>query len=76
MTIDQVAEHLGVPIQQLQNVIEEGRLRVVAPCSDPRIHEADFEDFLRDHRASALTGEIDRRALRSGLFSKVRRALS
>lgn len=47
-SIEATAEYLGLTTEELQSVIDAGRLRVVRPHTEPMIHEADLEAYMRE----------------------------
>jgi hypothetical protein len=46
-TIPDTASFLGLSVEELQKVIDRGSLPIVLPSTEPLIHEADLEAWLR-----------------------------
>jgi putative resolvase len=50
LSVDEVAERLGVSVYTVRRWIHTGHLRAYKPGRGYRVREADLEEFLRDKR--------------------------
>lgn len=48
LDVEGIAEHLGLSVETIEEHIERGDLAMVAPTSEPTIHQADLHEFLAE----------------------------